>query len=79
MVKLFNITHDGVFISAEYLPVGYTTSGTVKVRMCDGKCVDWSAPEGEAGHSWYAHFAVRRLRQLMNMDVIPKETTIAWY
>lgn len=79
MVKLFNITRDSHSIFAEYLPVGYADTGFVKVRMSDGKCVEWKAPEGEAGHSWFAQFAVKLLRQLKDADSLPAETSIAWY
>ncbi len=79
MVKLINIKRDSNYIYADYLPVGYNAHGSVTVRLSDGERIDWKKPEGAAGHSWFMIFAVKRLRQIMNMDDIPNQTSIAWY
>lgn len=79
MVKLFNISRNSKYIFANYLPVGYESQGAVKVRLSDGKCIEWKEPEGDAGHPWFAKFAVKKLRDLLDKETVPTEATIAWY
>ena len=79
MVKLFNIKRDSNYIYADYHPVGYDGTGSVTVRLSNGERTDWKKPEGDAGHPWFVRFAEKRLRQIMNMDELPAQTSIAWY
>ena len=79
MVKLFNIKRDSNYIYADYLPVGYDDMGSVTVRLSDGERTGWKRPEGNAGHPWFLKYAEKRLRQIMNMEEIPTQTSIAWY
>lgn len=79
MVKLFNIKRDNNYIYADYLPVGYDSQGSITVRRSDGERIDCKMPDGDAGHPWFLYYAEKRLRQIMNMDELPVETSIAWY
>ena len=79
MVKIFDILRDGIIISAKYCVVGYKEQGFISVNVSTEERVEWIAPEGEAGHPWFAHLVLRKLCKFKELYVLPSKAVVDVY
>ena len=79
MVRLFDIIRTETHISAKYTVVGYDGQGYVEVSLSDADWTSWVPAYDGNGSKWYAGFAARKLRQMMNDKSLPEAVSIALY
>lgn len=80
MVQLINIEKTDEFISCEYIPEASEEKGYIKMDLQGNVIVKIPT---SFDHDYlpedYSSFAIRRLRKLLSVDSVPKESLVMWY